>query len=128
MTDHSTLPFLSNPWINDGTSERVATSVARPDLYKRKSSATAADSAGDGGGAAAASGGKGKAKGKKQTQQYYRVTVRDNGVGMKHDDVPDMFGQWKCTHGPPSGGCGRRDCCTHQEPFEMENSTQCKAI
>lgn len=56
-------------------SERVPTSVARPDLYKRKSSTADADA---GGGSAASAKGKAKTK----TQQYYRVTVRDNGVGM----------------------------------------------
>eukprot|EP00729_Bicosta_minor_P016640 gene16640-35594_t len=66
--------------------ERVPTSVARPDLYKRKSSTADADA---GGGSAASAKGKAKTK----TQQYYRVTVRDNGVGMRHDDVPDMFGR-----------------------------------
>ena len=25
--------------------------------------------------------------------QYYRVTVRDNGAGMPHDDIPDMLGR-----------------------------------
>ena len=24
---------------------------------------------------------------------YYRVTVRDNGKGMAHDDIPDMLGR-----------------------------------
>jgi hypothetical protein len=35
-----------------------------------------------------------KTKGPVRKQvMYYRVTVRDNGMGMPHDDVPNMFGR-----------------------------------
>ena len=49
--------------------------------------AAAADDDGDGGG---------KAKGKKPKGSetlYYRVTVKDNGCGMRHEQIPDMLGR-----------------------------------
>jgi DNA topoisomerase VI subunit B len=29
----------------------------------------------------------------KKNAVYYRVTVKDNGCGMEHDDIPNMFGR-----------------------------------
>lgn len=35
----------------------------------------------------------GVGKGGKATTMFYRVTVRDNGMGMRHADIPDMLGR-----------------------------------
>ena len=45
------------------------------------------DEAGDEGAAAK------KPKGKAGEQLYYRVVVRDNGCGMRHEQIPDMLGR-----------------------------------
>lgn len=32
----------------------------------------------------------------KRGTMYYKVTVKDNGSGMSHEDIPNMFGRGKC--------------------------------
>eukprot|EP00039_Didymoeca_costata_P027517 m.18536 g.18536 ORF g.18536 m.18536 type:complete len:662 (+) comp6348_c0_seq1:168-2153(+) len=61
--------------------EAVPVAVARPNLYGK------VDIEEDKGEDAAK---KGK---RKRSAAYYRVTVRDNGIGMPHDSVPDMLGR-----------------------------------
>jgi hypothetical protein len=33
---------------------------------------------------------------KKREDMFYRVTVKDNGCGMSHDDIPNMLGRVLC--------------------------------
>lgn len=34
-----------------------------------------------------------QAEGAAKTKQFYKVVVRDNGAGMRHEDIPDMLGR-----------------------------------
>ena len=47
----------------------------------------------DGGGGGEDGGAGKKGKGKSSETLYYRVTVRDNGCGMKHEQIPNMLGR-----------------------------------
>jgi DNA topoisomerase-6 subunit B len=59
---------------------------------KREEVAAAKRAAKAGGDAKPAAAMKRQSSGKKQ-QTYFRVTVSDNGCGMKHDDIPNMLGR-----------------------------------
>jgi DNA topoisomerase-6 subunit B len=65
---------------------------------KREAAAAAKKAAKAGGdpaaaAAAAASAAPKAARGGKKQATYFRVTVRDNGCGMQHDDIPNMLGR-----------------------------------
>ena len=64
---------------------------------KKVSAAAAAAAAGaaPAPGAEKDDGEKGGSKAKRQAM-YYKVTVADNGMGMQHEDVPNMFGRGAC--------------------------------
>lgn len=73
------------------THDRRDEALFQDEAVKKKGKAVAAaadaDGAEEGGGAA-------KVKGKSKSDAlYYRVTVRDNGCGMKHEQIPNMLGR-----------------------------------
>jgi DNA topoisomerase-6 subunit B len=61
---------------------------------------------GSGGGGAGGGGGSGGKDGKKS---FFRITVKDNGKGMQHDDIPNMLG--RVLSGTKYGGAVQAELC-----------------